>query len=345
MKSGIYYQIANQLRAGQTVAIATILKNVGSSPRSAGAKMVVCADGSFFGTIGGGKLEAETLISAVEAIRNGIGHLAHFDLTATDASQSEMICGGYGDVLIAVASPNDLAVFDAAATAETDGKEGWLLTQFVASGGANRFCFIRADGTKIAPFACESFDLTRLRGTPAKIAIHSDILERADLLVEALSAPTRLFVFGGGHVAKETVFLANLAEFRTIVCDDRPEYVNEERFPDSVCVLLDSYTDCSRFEIRPDDFIVIVTRGHLGDYDVLKWALTTDAAYIGMIGSHSKREKIYARLREEGVSNEAIARVVSPIGIPIAGETPFEIAISILAQLIDVRGKRKGRQE
>lgn len=341
MVNKFYGSVLPRLVKGEQVAFATIFENVGSSPRHAGAKMAVFSDGSILETIGGGKLEAMAIEAAKDALKSGTGSLVHFDLTNEDAAKSDMICGGYGDILISVLDGADASVrsvFTAAAEAEEKNEIGWLVTQFAAEGGPNRFCFIDADGGKTAPFKGDDFDLAELKGTPGKIGVHSGVLERADIYLETVRPAERVYIFGGGHVAKETAFLCNLASFRTIVIDDRSEFVSAERFPNSERVLVDTYSDLSRFQISAHDYIVIVTRGHLGDYDVLKWALTTDAPYIGMIGSSSKREKIYQRLRDEGIADKQIKRVVSPIGIPIAGETPFEIGVSIVAQLIDFRG-------
>lgn len=341
MNSYFFPLIHEHLAHGEDVAVATIFKNVGSSPRHAGAKMAIFSDGSIHGTIGGGWLEAAAIETAKKSLQSGNGSIFHFDLTNKDAALSDMICGGFGDVLISVYPAGDESVREvaaAAARAEIENEPGWLLTRVNRDGGPNQFCFIAADGTKVNPFKGDGFDLAELRGTPGRISVHSGILERDDIYLETILPAMRVYIFGGGHVAKETAFLLNLAAFRTIVIDDRVEFVSSDRFPNSERVHVDSYSDLSRFKLTNHDLVVILTRGHLGDYDVLKWALTTDAPYIGMIGSTNKREKIYERLRSEGTPDKAIQRVTSPIGIPIAGETPFEIAVSITAQLIDFRG-------
>lgn len=341
MMNYFYGSVSRRLAKGESVAFATIFENVGSSPRHAGAKMAIFSDGSILETIGGGKLEAMAIEAAKNALKSGSGSLLHFDLTNEDAASSDMICGGYGDILISVLNGADASVrsvFMAAAEAEAKNEIGWLITRFTAEGGPNQFCFVDAEGVKTEPFKGDDFDLAELKGTPGRIGVHSGVLERSDIYLETVRPSERVYIFGGGHVAKETAFLCNLASFRTIVIDDRAEYVSAERFPNSERVQVDTYADLSRFQISARDYIVILTRGHLGDYDVLKWALTTDAPYIGMIGSRAKREKIYERLRGEGVAEPQLKRVTSPIGIPIAGETPFEIGVSIVAQLIDFRG-------
>ena len=134
--------------------------------------------------------------------------------------------------------------------------------------------------------------------------------------------------------------------FRIIVFDDRAEFANANRFPDA-----DEIRICrgfaevfNGFNTTPDDFIVIVTRGHRFDKEVLAQALQTEAGYIGMIGSRRKRDTIYNELIDQGVHQSALEQVFCPIGLAIDAETPAEIGVSIVAQLIQHRAKRKNHE-
>ncbi len=124
--------------------------------------------------------------------------------------------------------------------------------------------------------------------------------------------------------------------FRTVVLDDRAEFANRERFPGADrIVLLDAWDRALEGQdAGPEGFLVIMTRGHAFDRDVLRQALRTTASYIGMISSRRKRDAIFAALREEGFTEEDLKRVYAPIGLPIGAETPEEIAVSIAAELI-----------
>jgi len=132
-----------------------------------------------------------------------------------------------------------------------------------------------------------------------------------------------------------------MVEFRTVVLDDRAEFANRKRFAetDEVIVLENFDNAFGGVVIDPDAYIVIVTRGHSHDKTVLAQALKTDAGYIGMIGSRTKRDTIYRALKQEGFTQTDIDRVHSPIGMDIGAETPEEIAISIVAELVRVRAK------
>ncbi len=154
-----------------------------------------------------------------------------------------------------------------------------------------------------------------------------------------------LYIFGGGHVGRALAQAAGLVELPVRVFDDREEYANPERFPHAVCTVLESYAAIPELLIEEKDMLAIVTRGHLGDADVLRWALRQKAGYIGMIGSIRKRDMLYRRMEAEGFSREQLARVHSPIGLDIGAETAEEIAVSILAELIAERARRRKEED
>ncbi len=149
-------------------------------------------------------------------------------------------------------------------------------------------------------------------------------------------------IFGAGHVSKALAELTHLTNFYTVIIDDRAEYANAERFPLADQILTPNRMDeeLESMRLTDDAYIVIVTRGHLLDKVVLNSALKTPATYIGMIGSRRKCALIFDELRRTGWRNEDLARVHAPIGIPIAAETPEEIAVSIIAEMIQHRANK-----
>ena len=162
-------------------------------------------------------------------------------------------------------------------------------------------------------------------------------------MVDRVCKLKTLYCFGAGHVAVPTARLATLAGFRVIVVDDRPEYANKERFPDaySTMVVKDFKHTLEGFEIDKDSYIVIFTYSHQYDREVLEQAINTEAGYIGMISSKRKRAAIFEALMAKGVKKERLEWVHSPIGLDIGAETPEEIAVSIVAELIQVRSRQK----
>jgi len=161
---------------------------------------------------------------------------------------------------------------------------------------------------------------------------------------EPLVRPGGVCIFGGGHVAQELVpVLAHLG-FRCTVMDDRPDFANPGMFPQAEEVITGDFSRISDFlTVTPNDYLVVMTRGHSFDYEVQVQAMRTGACYIGVIGSKSKAGIIAQKLSREGFSQEEINRVHSPIGINIASETQAEIAVSIAAQLIQVRAEGAAR--
>ena len=163
--------------------------------------------------------------------------------------------------------------------------------------------------------------------------------------LEPWAAANPLVIFGAGHVSRPTAQVAALVGFRVTVLDDRPEFANAERFPQAQTRVLASYTDCfAGLPSGPETFVVILTRGHVHDAEVLAQALRTRAGYIGMIGSRRKRDAVYARLLGQGFGPADLDRVHCPVGLDIGAETPEEIAVSVNAELIACRAELSARR-
>jgi len=157
--------------------------------------------------------------------------------------------------------------------------------------------------------------------------------------VEPLDAPPVLLLCGGGHVSLEVARLAHACGFVVDVVDDRAEFSNSERFPMARhCRILPGYENLVQAcDIGRRHFVAIITRGHSFDREALAQALASHAQYVGMIGSKTKREQVYAALRQQGVPDAELAAVCCPIGLSIEAETPQQIAVSIVAELLAAR--------
>jgi xanthine dehydrogenase accessory factor len=159
-----------------------------------------------------------------------------------------------------------------------------------------------------------------------------------EVFIEPVIPAPVLYIFGAGHVGLNVCKVAALAGFEVIVCDDREQYANSERFPHAREIHAGEMDAVlSELSLNAASYIVIVTRGHRHDMRVLRWALDTPAHYIGMIGSERKVLTIFQQLEAEGVARESFQRVFAPIGLEISAATPEEIAISIVAELIAIR--------
>lgn len=161
---------------------------------------------------------------------------------------------------------------------------------------------------------------------------------QVEVYVEPIQPKPTLVVIGSGHVGKAVVWLAHWLGFRVVVNDDRPEYANPEAVPDA-----DEYFVCpmqelpEKLEITADTYLVLTTRGVTIDGPGLPPLLETPAAYLGLIGSRRRWATTYKALRDAGVAQEKLARVRSPVGLELNAETPEEIAVSILAEIIMLR--------
>ncbi len=365
-------EIVSRLEAGENLVLASIITRNGSAPRSAGAQMVIMADGSISGTIGGGLLEAQSIKLAMGVFSNHAAIVKEFHLTGKDAAASDMICGGNQEVLLEFMDSEDkdlLAAFRAALHQESTRQKGWWILQVPNPGETiikiPRW-FIAADGkvssriglsitTNIMLKSGESDPTASTPDEPGILleldkVINQMILPREPQVqtigngrfyIDPLSNYGTVYIFGAGHVSQKLAILTNLVGFRTVVLDDRADFANKQRFPssDEIIVIKNNETAFSDLQLDPESYLVIVTRGHLHDKVILAQALTTKAVYIGMIGSKRKREEIYTALKSEGVKQETLDAVHSPIGLTIGAESPEEIAVSITAELILAREK------
>lgn len=163
-----------------------------------------------------------------------------------------------------------------------------------------------------------------------------------EVFVEPILPPPVLYIFGGGHVSMALARAAYSAGFAIAVVDDRAAFANRERFPMAEDVFTSFEEAFEKLAPNSSSYLVIVTRGHKDDMRVLRWAVTTEARYIGMIGSKRKVLSVYQALEKEGIPAERLARVHAPVGLEIGALTPEEIAISITAELIAVRRNASG---
>jgi xanthine dehydrogenase accessory factor len=163
-----------------------------------------------------------------------------------------------------------------------------------------------------------------------------------EIFVEPILPKPQLCLFGGGHVSLALARIADQAGFEITVVDDRESFANLQRFPMAAGVHTSFEASFEKLHPNPSTYVVIVTRGHKDDMRVLKWAVGTDARYIGMIGSKRKVIAVFRALEREGIPIDTFARVHAPIGLDIGAQTPEEIAVSIVAELIAERRQAAG---
>ncbi|MGB6067221.1 MAG: XdhC family aldehyde oxidoreductase maturation factor [Desulfomonilaceae bacterium] len=339
--------ICKLLENGEDLVLATILSHEGSTPRTAGTKMVIRSGGDSIATVGGGLVEAEVVQIADEVFRTRSAQIKAFDLTGVNMEGMDLVCGGRLEILVefVTAGPANLQVFQGLSRAMSEGKKTYLVADLGGIGESPKRvdrCLIGEDGTVCGSACAASVTEIVKRWTGKERYPTLVAADNHRYMIEPSFAPGSVYLFGAGHVSQQVAPLAKLVDFRIVVLDDRPEFANGDRFPgcDEVKTLTSFERALDKFEIDEDSYIVIVTRGHLHDKTVLEQALKTNAHYIGMIGSRKKRDRIFAELRDMGFAETDFQRVHAPIGTNIGAETPEEIGISIVGELIKARAAR-----
>lgn len=342
----VFKNIVELLKAKESFVLATILRRFGSAPREVGSRMIIRADGSIIGTIGGGILEATVQKLARELFTSRQTLIRRFTLNREDQAMIGMICGGEVDFLLHfedASQPDRLALYEELQRSLDARKRAWLIMKLPeeeASEGMPPTYVLRDGGA-----ALEVPGLPRLRELLVEVSTtQAEVVayEGLRLFIEPLSSEGTVYIFGAGHVGQKVAHLTAFVGFRTVVLDDRAEFANRELLGSvDQIVVLNSFEEAMK-ELRIDgeSYLVIVTRGHAHDQTVLEQALRTRAGYIGMIGSRRKRDATYEALAHEGFTARDFARVHSPIGLNIGAETPEEIALSIVAELIEARARR-----
>jgi len=159
-----------------------------------------------------------------------------------------------------------------------------------------------------------------------------------NVFVEPILPQPRAFIFGAGHISKSLSKVAHLAGFATVIIDDRESFANRDRFPEADEIHSGEYEEvCGKLEVNESSYLIIVTRGHRDDMRVLRWAVSTPARHIAMIGSKRKVLGVVRELENEGVPAEAFERLHAPMGLEIGAVTPEEIAVSVVAEMIAAR--------
>ncbi|WP_449241105.1 XdhC family aldehyde oxidoreductase maturation factor [Desulfoscipio gibsoniae] len=344
----IFQDVLRLLEQGESFVLATILANYGSTPRTAGSKMIIRWDGSIIGTIGGGLVEAKVIELAARVMTGGKALVKEFNLNKKITDKMDMICGGHLKILLDYMSAENvdlLEIYRSLGDAVTAGRRAVLISP-VPDGevdtSAGRQCLVVAGRQPVGTFSPQPAEMDELLRVADSRYPQVVTLGDRSFLVEQISSYGTVYIFGAGHVSLQVARLAKTADFKVVVLDDRPEFANRERFPDAdmTMVLPGLAADLGELGVDKDSYVVIVTRGHAHDRTVLALALRSKACYIGMIGSKTKRDAIYKALRNEGYDSAELALVHSPIGLSIGAQTPEEIAVSIVGELIKFRAER-----
>jgi xanthine dehydrogenase accessory factor len=354
----LYKEIVLELSQGREIILATLIHQKGSAPRGQGTQFFIRADGTFLGTIGGGRLEAEVLNSATSVFREKVSRLLSFRLKGEEVAETEMICGGEVDIYLEPFSGLNLPdreLFQKVLEVRDRGRTALLATlvqQGLSSDQPDRKVLLRPeDKTRLEKIPWLKSLLQEnpriLEDQPKVPWIVLTTQEGRKILMEQLSPPPHLYIFGAGHISLYLCTLCKMVGFRVTLFDDRADFANPRRFPEADAIEVRPFEEILTDHVfDPGSYLVIVTRGHLYDYQIIRRVLGNNHRYIGMIGSRHKRQVVFKSLAQEGFSEIQIRSIHSPIGLDIHAETPEEIAVAITAELVRVRGEeRKEKQK
>lgn len=363
-ETALYFSsLLDELQKGNDVMTVTVIDCIGSAPRGVGARMLVGGGGRVFGTVGGGAVEYRAEKEAAAFLKKKISAVRHYDLSGKDLG---MVCGGAVTAAFHYIKADQEDVKALCRTALSKLLSPCCLWLWMELPGGDE-----ADaGTRSYPLGLyqpdgQKPDGQKPDGSPAgkqgAAAVPLSVRNRCKggrggylfdgaktYYLEQIAENCLVHLFGGGHVTRELAPLLTKTGFFYAVYDDREEYVRPEDFPDCAGTAAVSF-NCLEGRLFPaaEHYYVIMTRGHLYDLQVQSFVmgLYKPAAYIGVMGSKRKTTMLREKLEELGFTKEELDQIHSPIGLPVGAETPAEIAVSITAQLIQVRSCRRKQKE
>jgi len=323
--------LENWINGGERVALATVISTWGSAPRRAGSTMAVNESGGMVGSVSGGCVESAVIQAAQEVIKTQQPQRLHFGVADETAWEVGLACGGEIDIFV---QPVHQEIFSS------------LLSRLKADQGSVLSTIIKGDEQELGSqvLADEkgktlaSTNETKLESEDIWKAKHPQIIElgeKKEIFINPLPASPTLVMVGGVHIAIALAQLAHTLNFRTVIIDPRKAFGNEKRFH-HVDQLIQAWPQAA-FEQAPlTSSTALASLSHDPKIDdpALKAALASPAFFVGALGSMRTQERRRKRLQDAGVAEKDLARLHAPIGLEIGAETPEEIALAIMAQVV-----------
>lgn len=330
-------KLKEQISNRQDSVLATIISSSGSTPRSEGARMLIGKKGRICGTIGGGPVEYQSEVLAKQLLEKKHDYVKTFILAPNEIADLGMICGGNVEVHFQYLpwEKDDLClIYQTAEKCIVENKQGWLLSILDERTSSNIGFYSEEEGL----VGLKQQLLPKLKFIPGFSVVE---IGQQKISMESFIPDGTVYIFGGGHVAQALVPVLKTLDFYCAVVEDRQDFLTKELFPVADKLILADYSQLSQsIKIEPNDYIIVMTRGHKFDFEVVRQLLSSVAKYIGVMGSKHKIAVQVQRLQEVGFSLQEIERINMPIGLNIKAETPAELAISISGELIEKRANR-----
>jgi xanthine dehydrogenase accessory factor len=327
----IISDIDNWLSQGQTeIALATVIQTWGSAPRKAGAKMAFTANGSISGSVSGGCVEGAVIEAGNEVLASGTPQHLHFGVADETAWEVGLACGGTIDVFV---ERLDLDVYELLRDLVLQDKAGTCVTLLHGQQElVGRKWIQTRNGRSLNQLPpAITHQLTNLPSTSQRHQLSDDL----ELFVEQFRPAPTLILVGGVHIAVALTNMAKTLGFRTIVIDPRRAFGSHDRFPHADQLLtLWPQKAFAELEITPETAVALLTHDPKIDDPALEIVLFSPAFYIGALGSRKTHAKRVERLQKKGIDAAQISRIHAPIGLNLNAQTPEEIALSIMAEVI-----------
>jgi xanthine dehydrogenase accessory factor len=345
----IFQAALEMLDGGGNAALVTIVSAEGFVPVSAASKLLVTSTGILMGRSGSDILDADIRAEAQRVMAQGPHSPRQFHVLDKDAVASGWYRAWTAELLIEPLHEQGHELLRALVALEDTGHRGTLvtiLTEHPQYPVGQRKLLVCDDGTMVGGLGAVRFEaIVKHRGQEVWLGeqsivedYHTEDGSTLRLLLEPILPTPMLSVFGGGHIVSPLVRAAVLAGFRVRVIDDDPAFVNQERFPDADATIVMAFHHVGEaFDFGQDDYVVLMTRGHAHDHTILEQIYDCPARYLGMLGSKPRIARIWQHLEAKGIAREWLDRVHAPIGLNIHARSPEEIAVSILAEIIQVR--------
>jgi xanthine dehydrogenase accessory factor len=353
----IYLQIADTDPLTQGVVLATVTAATGSTPQKPGSSALFVNGILIAGTVGGGVVENKVREYAGRCAVTGESALLGFNLDKDAPNPEEALCGGTLTILVDADPLRHISLFREMKQNMQEGSPGVLVTSVTGSGNsAIQIKRYWTTGKTDLPLAAEirtgiTEESARILDSGVKAGYRE--LQFSQVHATETARPTRFFlepvfplprlvIAGAGHVGKAVSHMGRLLDFEVTVIDDRIEFANRNNLPDADNIIVkDIGNAMAGLRKDRDTYVVIVTRGHSSDAEALKPCIGSGAAYIGLMGSKVKVATMRANFLENNwATEEEWNRIYTPIGLDIGSQTVEEIAVSIAAQLIRVRGQQ-----
>ena len=331
---------------GKSIALATVIRTWGSSPRGLGAKMVVTAEGEMAGSVSGGCVEGAVVEAGIECLNTNLPQRLHFGVSDEEAWEVGLACGGEIEVIVRTL---DVGLFEVL-------QKGWECQQSIVDAivvnGPTEIVgceFLLKEDESVLGISARSHEeivpviADRIRGikTSGSITIQIDPFGSVEIFVDVIQPQPTLVIVGGVHIAISLVTLANTLGYRTIVIDPRKKFGSLERFPHANQII-NAWPETAFNEINltVSTAVAVLTHDPKIDDLALKSALPSLAFYVGALGSQKTQSTRCQRLLDVGLTMEIIERLHGPIGLALGGSSPEEIALGIMAEIVQVRNQK-----